>query len=182
MTKKSVDKKTETLSFRIDSEIVEKLRQEADQKDVTINTLLNQIIKQHIDWHSIAHKAGFIAVRGALITRLLDEIGDEKKIRLIAADLAKSSNKDLLLALKDRYDVQAALAFIESWLKIAGFPYKHDILSNNSSVHRFMIHHNMGRRWSVYLSELYRNLFQELNANEICADVTNNTLTFTIKI
>lgn len=82
-------KKTETLTFRIDTEIGDKLRQEANQKDVTINTLLNQIIKQHIDWHSIAYKAGFIAVRGALITRLLDEIGDEKKIKVIAADLAK---------------------------------------------------------------------------------------------
>ena len=121
-------------------------------------------------------------MRGALITRLLDEIGDEKKRRLIAADLAKSSNKDLLLVLKDKYDVEAALAFIESWLKISGFPYKHDISSNTSSVHRFMVHHNMGRRWSLYLSELYRNLFGELDVTEICTDATNNTLTFTIKI
>ncbi len=182
MTKNSLDKKTETLSFRIDSEIVEKLRQEANQKDITINALLNQIIKQHIDWHSIAHKAGFIAVRGALITRLLDEVGDEKRIKLIAADLAKSSNKDLLLALKDKYDVAAALGFVESWLKITGFPYKHDISSSSSDIHRFMIHHNMGRRWSVYLSELYRNLFQELNVTEIYTDITNNILTFTVKI
>ena len=47
--KKSTNKGTETLSFRTDREIVDKLRQEADQKDVTINTLLNQIVKHHID-------------------------------------------------------------------------------------------------------------------------------------
>ncbi len=182
ITKKSIIKRTDTLTFRIDSEIVEKLRQEADQKDVTINTLLNQIIKQHIDWHSIAHKAGFIALRGALITRLLDEIGDENRIKLIAADHVRSSNKDLLLVLKDKYDIEAALAFIESWLKISGFAYKHDISSNSSNVHRFMIHHNMGRRWSLFLSELCRNLFVALNVSEIYIDTTDNTLTFTLKI
>lgn len=95
--------------------------------------------------------------------------------------MQKSSNKDLLLALKDKYDVAAALGFIESWLKIAGYPYKHDI-SSNSDIHRFMIHHNMGRRWSLYLSELYRNLFQEFHVAEISTDITNNTLTFTVKI
>jgi hypothetical protein len=181
MTKNSLIKKTETLTFRIDSEIVEKLRQEANQKDVTINTLLNQIMKQHIDWHSIAHKAGFIAVRSTLVRRLFDEIGDEQKIKLIAADLAKCSNKDSLLVLRDRYDVTAALKFIESWIKVSGFPYKHDIIID-SNVHRFMIHHNMGRKWSLYLSELYRNLFQDLNVTEIHVDITDNTLAFAVKI
>jgi hypothetical protein len=34
-----------------------------NQKDVSINTLVSQIIKQHIDWHSNASKTGFISVR-----------------------------------------------------------------------------------------------------------------------
>jgi hypothetical protein len=34
-----------------------------NQKDVSINTLVSQIIKKHIDWHSNASKTGFISVR-----------------------------------------------------------------------------------------------------------------------
>lgn len=50
------------------SETMKNLREEAKQKDISINTLLNQIIKEYLNWHSNAAKAGFIAVRRLLQT------------------------------------------------------------------------------------------------------------------
>jgi hypothetical protein len=47
------------------------LREEAKQKDISTNTLLNQIVKEHLNWHANASKAGFIAVRRLLITNLM---------------------------------------------------------------------------------------------------------------
>ena len=182
MKEKSIMNPTATLTFRATASMVEKLKLEANQKDITINTLLNQILKQHLDWHCIAHKAGFLTVRVMLITRLLDEVEEEERIKLIASDVAKSSNKDLLLLIEDKYDVYAALEFVESWLKTAGFQYKHDISPLNPNLHRFIIYHNMGRKWSVYLSELYRNLFREFPGTDIHSDLTANTLQFTVDI
>jgi predicted HicB family RNase H-like nuclease len=52
------NKRSESITFRLDSIILNKLRNEANQKDVSINTLVSQIIKQHTDWHSNAAKAG----------------------------------------------------------------------------------------------------------------------------
>jgi len=55
--------KSESATFRIDSKALKSLRHEAGQKDISTKTLVNQIIKDHLNWHSNAAKAGFIAVR-----------------------------------------------------------------------------------------------------------------------
>ena len=61
--------KSESVTFRIDSKALKNLRREADQKEISTNTLINQIIKDHLNWHSNAAKAGFVAVRRPLSQR-----------------------------------------------------------------------------------------------------------------
>ena len=43
-------RQTESLTLRIDKEILDKLRKESEQKTVSVNTLTNQIIKSYIKW------------------------------------------------------------------------------------------------------------------------------------
>ena len=44
-------KKSSTISFRIDSNYEQKLRLEAEQKRVSLNTLVNQIFGEHVELH-----------------------------------------------------------------------------------------------------------------------------------
>ena len=55
--------KSESVTFRIDSKVLKNLRHEAEQKDVMTNTLVNQIIKDHLNWHSNGAKVGFISAQ-----------------------------------------------------------------------------------------------------------------------
>jgi hypothetical protein len=34
-------------------------------------------------------------------------------------------------------------------------------LNYSDKAHTFMVHHEMGKGWSLYLAELYKNLFDE---------------------
>jgi hypothetical protein len=90
--------KSETTTFRFDSETLKSLRQEAKQKDISTNTLLNQIVKEHLKWHANASKAGFIAVRRLLITNLISHFS-EQEIISVAENVAKNTNKDTILLL-----------------------------------------------------------------------------------
>ena len=117
-----------------------------------------------------------------MIIKLLDEIRDDKKIKEIARDVAKGSSDSLLL-LKEQSDIamESALDFIEIWIKEAGYPYIHDISGVDQNIHHFVIHQDMGLKWSLYLSEIFRNLFEGLlNATEIYFDITDNLVEFTL--
>ena len=182
-TVKSKSKSTaanESITFRLDRHVLSKLRLEAKQKQGSINVLMNQIAKQHIDWHFNAAQAGFISVRRGLIIKLLEEIKDDEKIKEIAKEVARGSNKDFLLLLRRQYDIASALDFIESWMRVSGYPYHHDVSGSNSSIHQFILQHDMGIKWSKYMAEIYKNLFEEFNITDIQFDLTDNTVAFVV--
>jgi hypothetical protein len=117
-----------------------------------------------------------------LIMKLLDEIRDDEKIKEIAREVARGS-RDSILLLKEQYNIpiESTLDFIESWIKEAGYPYLHDISGVDQNIHHFVIQQEMGLKWSLYLSEILRNLFEELfNVTKVHFDITDNIVGFTL--
>jgi hypothetical protein len=170
----------QSISFRLPRNILYKLQQEAKQKEISVDTLMTQIAKKHTEWHVNASQIGFISVRKTLIMKLLDEIKDDQKIKEIAREVA-SGSRDSLLSLKEKYNmpIEPALDFIESWIKEAGYPYVHDISGVDHNIHHFVIYQDMGLKWSLYLSEIFRNLFEELfNITKVHINVTDNIVGF----
>lgn len=173
---------SESISFRLPRNILHKLQQEAKQKEISLDTLMTQIAKQHTEWYVNASQFGFISVRKSLIMKLLDEIRDDEKIKEIAREVARAS-RDTLLLLKEQYNIpmKSTLDFIESWIKEAGYPYIHDISGVDQNIHHFVIHQDIGLKWSLYLSEILRNLFEELfNVTKVHFEITDNIVAFTL--
>jgi len=88
--------------FRIKETTANSLEKEAKQKEISLNTLANQIFNMYTDWHSNAGKAGFI------------------------------------------------------------------------------IQHDMGKKWSIYLADLYQSMIEELDTKRVNCDLTDNTISFSI--
>lgn len=177
--------KSECTTFRFDSETLKSLREEAKQKDISTNTLLNQIVKEHLKWHANASNAGFIAVSRILITSLISHLS-EQEIISVTEHVAKKTNKDTILLLENEYTMTAALDFIENWIKISGYKYKHHKINDDQNRHMYVIQHDMGIKWSIYLASLYQFLFDEVKKDNktrrIEFEKTENTLAFTVDV
>ena len=169
---------SESITFRLDSIMLNRLHHEADQKDISVNTLVSHIIRRHIDWHSNAAKAGFVTVRKGLLSNLINRLPNEE-IFSIAEYIAKNDTKDFVLLLRNEYNIESALDVIETWIKISGYPYRHE---SNYTRHSYVIQHDMGRNWSIYLAEQYRFLFEEFGLQRVEFDLNQNTLDFTVDI
>jgi hypothetical protein len=167
---------SESITFRLDSAILNKLHREAEQKDISVNTLVSHIIRTHIDWHSNAAKAGFVTVRRGLLIDLINRL-PEKEISSIAEYIAKHETKDFVLLLRNEYNIESALDVIETWIKISGHPYRHEV---NYTRHSYVIQHDMGRNWSLYMAEQYRFLFEEFGLKRVEFDINYNTLDFVV--
>ena len=169
---------SKSITFRLDNTILNKLHYEAYQNDISVNTLVGHIIRRHIDWHSNAAKAGFVTVRRGLLINLINKL-PEKEISSIAEYIAKNETKDFVLLLRNEYNIESALDVIETWIKISGYPYRHEA---NYSRHSYVIQHDMGRNWSLYMAELYRFLFEEFGLRKVEFDLNHNTLDFIVDI
>lgn len=175
-TKQQQPHQSESITFRLDSNILNKLHREADQKDISVNTLVSHIIRRHIDWHSNAAKAGFVTVRRGLLISLINRL-PQKEISTIAEHIAKNETKDFVLLLRNEYNVESALDVIETWIKISDYPYRHEV---NYTQHSYVIQHDMGKNWSLYMAELYRFLFGEFGLKRVEFDLNHNTLAFVV--
>jgi predicted DNA-binding ribbon-helix-helix protein len=178
-----VKKKTESITFRLESEILDYLRQEAKRKDVSVNTLVSQIARQYTNWYSTAAQAGFISVRKPLIVKLLEN-QNEEQIKSLARHISKTSNKDFILMLRRKYNIHSALDVIETWVRISGYSYTHNTedLDYSRRLHTLIIHHDMGMKWSLYLAELYKNLFEEFGVTDARFEMTESTLAFEVAV
>jgi hypothetical protein len=144
---------TEAATFRLDKKFLDQLRLEAKEKQLNLNTLLNQIVRSHIEWHANATKAGFMPKRKKLIKRLFDSLTKEQ-VDALAADVSRGLTGETLMIMASKGTEESILELMERWIKISGFSYRHEVADGDGS-HIFVIRHNMGEKWSYYLSRLF---------------------------
>lgn len=131
---------------------------EAGQKQVRLNTLMNQIVKSHVEWHSSAAIAGFIPVRRELIKRLMDPL-TEKQIDDLARYVVKDLVGTALLIIVKNRNTNSVVELLERWLRVSGFDYHLEVEGDHRM---YVIQHNMGRKWSYYLARLFEEVAYEL--------------------
>lgn len=169
----SLKSNNESITFRIYSDAVNRLRIEAKEKDISFNTLVNQILKSHVEWHSVAADAGFISVRRGFVKTIIDRLSDEE-VKTLAKQVAQATNHDILMIFENKVNTESAIIFLEAWLRASGFPYRYGFKDDNT--HSFVIQHDMGRKWASYLGELFGYMFEECKANKFNYEARDSTL------
>jgi hypothetical protein len=171
------------------------MKMSADEKELPLQqrqNIIDGLIDNHeikaillskggLNWHSNTAKAGFIPVRRSFLTKVINNLS-EQEIVALAEHVAKNINKYSIFFLKKEDAIKSALDLIETWIKISGYPYRHEETNNGQSRHLYVIQHDMGKKWSIYLASLYQFLFDELGENKrrIEFDKTENILAFKI--
>ena len=168
------DKKIST-SFRIDPETLHKLNSESEKAEVSLNSLVNQILKQHVEWHSKAADAGIGTIFKPMLRHLMTQL-NEDEIKNLAKKIAKQEGKDFMMLLSHEYNIHAALKLIEVWLKVIKYPYSYEVTGDE---HKFFIHHDLGKKYSIYLASLYESVLNEFDAHS-SFKVEQNSISFTV--
>ncbi len=166
------------VTLRFDGQTLESLRKEAEQKRISLNTLASQIFKTHVEFSGAAAKAGMVSFPKSLLIRLMNRLSEDE-VKLLSEEIAKNEMKDTLLMIERSYTAEAFIDFIESWIRVSGFSYTHDI---SDGTHYFAIQHEMGKRWSVYHAELLKFVFSDLGAKWADFETTENTVTFNVEV
>jgi len=169
-----------TGTFRLETELLDGLKEEAAQKRTSLNTLVSQVLRSHAEYHTFASKGGMISMPKTLLVRLMEKLTEQEVIAL-SEYIAKNELRDTILMMKSKYTADSIMDFIESWARAGGYPYRHHVAEGNNGKskkkHSFVMQHDMGERWSLYFVELFRFGFQQTGVT-LDFQHTNNTLSF----
>ena len=164
---------TEGITFRIPSGSIHQLREESAKNQVSLNTLVNQILKDHLDWHTYAAQAGMFHVPRSTFSRLVDNLTEEE-LSKFAVTIAKKDFVDIGLLLRGEFTLASFLNILENWSRMSSIPYKHE---TNKDVHNFILQHDMGRKFSFLIKELYRYILEDMFERSDFT-ITDNTVMF----
>jgi hypothetical protein len=166
---------TEGVTFRLPSDNLEQLCKEAETRQISVNTLVNQIINEHLDWHLYAAQAKLYYVPKPFISRVLEKFTEQQLAELAEAS-AKKDFVDIGLLLRGEFTISSFLSILENWSRISDIPYRTE---ENETNQKIIIEHNMGSKYSYLFKEIYRRLLENSFETKTQFDLTDNTIVLT---
>jgi hypothetical protein len=163
---------TKGVTFRLSTEKLEQLRRAADARNISSNTLFNQILKAYLDWHSMAAHAKLYYLPKSFLVRLLNELTNDELDEL-ARDVAKNDLVDISLFLRGGFNLASISEIAETWLRIAQMSHRIEVDGN---IYTIIIEHDMGRKYSYLIKEISRYLLEVAFEIKSSCDVTENAV------
>ncbi len=168
--------KSETSSFRLEKDAFTKFKKTAKKKNLSVNSLLNVVMKEYVEWHSFAKDMEVVPHSTSVMTTLLKHFSDEQ-IKKIAIDYAKNDIRDHLLLVKNEETVDAFLDLLMMWCEVCGYAYS---IKETDFVKNITIRHNQTQKYSVLVSETIKAFIEELSGEKLTIKHTTKTVSFSI--
>lgn len=166
-------KKTSTFTFRIDKEYERILRDEAQSRKITVNTLANQIFGDYVEWQRYIERFGTIVLSKEAFKTVLNLL-DEKNIVNLAADIAERAPKEFILFKWKGLSIDNVIKFIKMYFDHCGYG-AHDQTKTEGNV-TFSVHHDLGKKGSLFLKTFLETLIKSTLGKSCSSTVTTNSL------
>lgn len=149
----------ESVTFRIGKSELEQLRHIAENSEISLNTLENQLVKSFLECEHPFARAGFISLQKDTVEEFLARISDEelKNIAIKAADRFM----DKLFLIMGKTDLHSFLRVTKAELKRSGIAYR-EISDSDKGHFQFVIVHNMGSKWSTFFGMYNERIINNL--------------------
>ncbi len=146
------------ISVRVTETVKDKLDVESEMNSTTLNTLVSQILSKHVDWDRFAEDIGFVFLTRQFLRTLLDYV-DDKAMSTIAVSTCRGAMRDAMLFIKGEINITTFIQALDLWFGASHMPFRH-IVNNGSD--KYIVQHELGKKWSLYLATVVNSLLGEL--------------------
>ncbi len=170
-------RKTVGRSFRVDEEWLNVLNEEAEKQGVSVNSLLNRLLQQYAYLRYMMRYGAITLTRKGFVNIL--ECCPDDKVEENGRNAGETIVKDLLLTMGVTPSYAFVICLVKKLLsEFAGwFECDHHIMEDKEVLH---LRHDLGRKWSDYLSGITSGTFNALLNKEIEIESSDSSVTITI--
>ncbi len=171
MTIQEKKRVTEHATFRIEKEILDNLKLLAKEQNLSLNTVVNQVLDSHINWDQFAPQVGWVVMLKSALIELIKNV-DREIIIKTATKTSETGAKEISLFMRGKHGIDEWISILKDRAKKSGFDYKEYREDGKIKV---VMHHDMGENWSLFFKSYFQTVFDELSSN-VKADFTENTI------
>jgi hypothetical protein len=166
--------KTETVTFRLPSSLVDELRMDAELESVSLNNYVAKIFSNHIQWERYERKVGLLPMTEAFLREVLSQLTEEQIVNL-AQRLEKQKFTNILAFMKNSHDVEDFVEVIRAWLTVSWMQQSIEVRDGK---YHFKIQHSLGTKWSLYVKTLISELSYDILGSKSEIRILGDTLSF----
>jgi hypothetical protein len=172
-----VPEKTVTRSFRISESAFLALEEEARKHNISLNTLVNQLLLSFANFDRYFQKFGMLKISKVAYRRTLKAVPDEEIVEA-AREVAQNSARVVLLT---RYGTLSLAGVLEYLKSLADYAYWFEYTEVLSSERKRVITltHSLGEKFSLFMIAYSKSLFEQIVINPKLAS-TKDSITITI--
>ena len=169
---------TRSITYRLSEKLINELETEANQKGISQNVLVKQILEKYIQWDRFAPKMGMVPVPIGILQFLGDDLDGQDIDEII--NLIFHTIKDTVMFVKGGYDLKRCIQTLEDYMRASGMTSDHRV---NGNTHSFLIQHDLGSKWSVFTEQLLKQVFRSfLPDKELDFQTTDSTVILTVSL
>jgi hypothetical protein len=143
--------KTTTRTIRLPSNLDRILQKDAKEKRTTVNSLISAALTKYTEWDRYAESFGFICLPRNGFKLIIDSLDDET-IKQIAEEIGSRQPKELMMFIFKKMTLDTFISQVSLFSRYAGFgTYE---VETNERNYTIVVHHELGRKWSIYLAHL----------------------------
>ena len=166
-------RKTSTFTLRIDEGIAKSLQNDSQLQDISLNTLINKILKRYVEWDSYEPKVGMIPMAKPVITTLFNMMS-EKEIFELVSNFGKNVVQDIAYFMKMKSDPDSFLTWFEIRMRRSFVEFNH-VQENDR--HIYILKHDLGYNWSLYHKKILERIFNEIFNKPVSIVISDFMLT-----
>ncbi|HEY7570069.1 MAG TPA: hypothetical protein VH796_01750 [Nitrososphaeraceae archaeon] len=163
---------TATVTFRIDKSVLDKIRAEATHHNMSLNSFLNQILKEFTEWDMFMPDAGSIPVAKPVVVQMFQKLTKDE-IQNLATKIGKNAIEDMVLFMKGSMDLDSFLKWLEVRMKNCSVDINHIVEKNK---HTYVMKHELGENWALYNKTMLETIFKELFERPIDIRIHNDAI------
>jgi hypothetical protein len=167
-------KKTTTMTFRLDENVLKILRNESERNQITLNSLVNQLLKRYVEWDMFEPKVGMIPIAKPIVIQLFSKMTKED-IENMAKQIGKDVVHDIALFMKNRMDLDSFLSWFETRMTSSLTETNHTI---QDGYHVYVLKHELGENWSLYHKIVIELMFNEIFNKTVNVTISSTTIRF----
>jgi len=172
-----VPEKTVTRSFRISESAFLALEEEARKHNISVNTLVNQLLLSFADFDRYFQKFGMLKISKVAYRRTLKALTDQEIVQA-ARDVAQSSAKVVLLTRYGTLSLAGVLEYLKCLADYAyWFEYNEVVSPERKRV--VTLTHSLGEKFSIFMIAYSKSLFEKI-AMDPKLTSTEDSITITI--
>ena len=169
-------KETITVTLRIDKDIMNKLSLDADNDSISLNSLVNHVLKRYVEWNKFEDKSSMIPINSVVLKELFHNLDKDQVIKL-AKDVAKDAVYSLVLFMNGKVDFNILVSWYKERMRHCSEISDKQIDNNQ---YKIIFKHELGENWSLYHKTIMESLCHEYLSKPIEINITSSTIVFNI--